>query len=195
MFAVPAQHPTKILGAAPPLETERLRLRQFRADDLIASHAMWNEPAIAKFMASGKPQSVEDIWKGILQTIGHWQVVGYGYWAIEEKASGRFVGNVGYGDFRRAMVPDMNETPEAGWAFVTEYHRRGYGTEALAVVTAWGDAHLPQAKTACIIAPDNVASIALATKFGFHEVAQTTYKDEPTLLLHRDRGFVPRTPE
>jgi RimJ/RimL family protein N-acetyltransferase len=180
--------------AAPLLETERLRLRQFRADDLSASHALWCEPAVYKFI-SGKPSSVEDVWKGILQTIGHWQVLGYGYWVIEDKASGRAIGNIGFGDFRRDMVPDMNDTPEAGWSLLTEYHGAGIGTEALHAMLAWGDANLPHAKTACIIAPENPASIRLAQKFGYKEVAQTTYKGDPTLLLHRDRGFAPRTLE
>jgi RimJ/RimL family protein N-acetyltransferase len=177
--------------AAPLLETERLRLRQFRADDLSASHALWCEPAVYKFI-SGKPSSVEDVWKGILQTIGHWQVLGYGYWVIEDKASGRAIGNIGFGDFRRDMVPDMNDTPEAGWSLLTEYHGTGIGTEALHAMLAWGDANLPHAKTACIIAPENPASIRLAQKFGYKVVAQTTYKGDPTLLLHRDRGFAPR---
>ena len=174
-------------AVAPQLETRRLRLRQFRADDLELAHAIWNEPAVYRFIA-GKPSSLEDIWKGILQTIGHWQLFGYGYWAAEDKATGKYVGNIGFGDFRREMVPDMNDTPEAGWSFATALHGQGIGTEALAAVAAWGDENLPHAKTACIIAPENVASIRLAQKFGYREVAQTAYKGEPTLLLHRDRN-------
>ena len=173
--------------AAPLLETERLYLRQFRPDDLSASHTLWNEPAVSRFMASGKPQSVEDIWKGILQSIGHWQVLGFGYWAIETKATGRFIGNIGFAEFKRDMVPNMNDTPEAGWALMTAYHGKGFGCEALAAATAWGDANLPHAKTACIIAPDNIVSMRLAQKFGYREVASTNYKSDPTLLFHRDK--------
>jgi RimJ/RimL family protein N-acetyltransferase len=180
--------------AAPLLETKRLRLRSFRGDDLDASHVLWAEPAVYKFI-QGKPSSVEDVWKGIIQAIGHWQLLGYGYWAIDDKATGRFIGNIGFGNYHRDVVPDMNDTPEAGWSFLTRYHGQGLGTEALAAVTTWGDQNLPHAKTACIIAPENIASIRLAQKFGFREVAQTTYKGDPTLLLHRDRGFVPPTPE
>jgi RimJ/RimL family protein N-acetyltransferase len=186
--------PNQHHAAAPLLETERLHLRQFRADDLNASHALWCEPAVYKFI-SGKPSSVEDIWKGILQTIGHWQLLGYGYWVIEDKVSGRAIGNIGFGDFRRDLVPDMNDTPEAGWSIMTAFHGKGIGTEALRAMLAWGDVHLPHAKTACIIAPENIASVRLAQKFGFREVAQTTYKGDPTLLLHRERGFIPRTLE
>jgi RimJ/RimL family protein N-acetyltransferase len=189
---MPTQRLTKIPGAAPLLETERLRLRSFRSDDLSSSHALWNEPAVYQFI-SGKPSSVEDIWKGILQSIGHWHVVGYGYWVIENKASGSAIGNIGFGDFRRDMVPDMNDTPEAGWSLMTEYHGKGFGTEALRAMLAWGDVHLPHDKTACIIAPENVASLRLAQKFGYGQVAQTTYKGEPTLLLHRSRVSRPHT--
>jgi RimJ/RimL family protein N-acetyltransferase len=178
--------PTQHHVAAPLLETKRLRLRAFRADDLSADHAMWCEPEVYKFIA-GQPSSLEDAWKGIIQSIGHWQLMGYGYWAIDDKATGQFIGNIGFGNYHRDIVPDMNDTPEAGWSFMTVYHGQGLGTEALAAVTAWGDVHLPHAKTACIIAPENIASIRLAQKFGFREVAKTSYKDEPTLLLQRDR--------
>jgi RimJ/RimL family protein N-acetyltransferase len=193
-LAIATQRPTKIHAAAPLLETERLRLRPFRADDLIANNALWCEPAVYKYMA-GKPSTLESTWRDILQTIGHWQVLGYGYWAIEEKASGRFIGNIGLGDFRREIVPNMNDTPEAGWVLMTEFHGKGIGTEALRAMLAWGDVHLPHAKTACITAPDNVASNALARKFGYVQVAETTYKDEPTLLWHRDRVSRHRTLE
>jgi RimJ/RimL family protein N-acetyltransferase len=176
----------KIPVAAPLLETERLLLRQFRADDLAANNALWCEPDVYRFVA-GMPSAMESTWRDILQSIGHWHVMGYGYWAIEEKATGRFIGNIGFGDFRRAIVPDMNDTPEAGWVLMTAYHRKGIGTEALRAMLAWGDANLPHAKTACIISPDNPASIRLARKFGYQEVAQTTYKGDPTLLFHRDR--------
>jgi RimJ/RimL family protein N-acetyltransferase len=173
--------------AAPPLETERLRLRQFRADDLSASQALWCEPQVYKFIA-GKASTLEDTWKGLLTAIGHWQVLGYGYWALEEKNSGRLIGDVGFGHYYRDITPDMNDTPEAGWALATEFHGKGLGTEAVRAICAWGDVHLPHAKTACIIAPENTASIRLAQKFGFREVANTTYKDDPTLLLQRDRA-------
>jgi RimJ/RimL family protein N-acetyltransferase len=180
--------------AAPLLETQRLRLRQFSADDLNHEHAMWCEPAVYKFIA-GHPSTLEESWKGILTTIGHWQLLGYGYWAIDEKASGRFIGNMGFGNYHRDVVPDMNDTPEAGWMFLTARHRQGFGTEALAAVTAWGDANLPHAKTACIIAPENIASLRLAKKFGYREVASTTYKGDPTLLLQRDKTAHPHPPE
>jgi RimJ/RimL family protein N-acetyltransferase len=181
--------------SAPLLETARLRLRQFCADDLDASHALWNEPAVSRFMASGRASSIEDVWRDILQSIGLWQLLGYGYWVIEEKSSGRPIGHIGFGDFRRDMSPNMNDTPEAGWCLMTDCHGNGLGTEALAALCAWGDAHLPHAKTACIIEPENVVSIHLARKFGFREVAKTIYKGGPTLLLHRDRGFDRANPQ
>jgi RimJ/RimL family protein N-acetyltransferase len=39
---------------------------------------------------------------------------------------------------------------------------------------------------ACIIAPENIASLRVAEKSGFRTAHRTTYRGEPTLMLYRD---------
>jgi RimJ/RimL family protein N-acetyltransferase len=55
----------------------------------------------------------------------------------------------------------------------------------LTAIAAWGDAHFGGKETACMIAPENTASIRVAEKIGFVEKLQTTYKGEPTLVFYR----------
>ena len=43
-----------------------------------------------------------------------------------------------------------------------------------------------RARFSAIIAPENEPSLKLARKFGFAEVARTTYKDHPTIVLYRE---------
>jgi RimJ/RimL family protein N-acetyltransferase len=111
-------------------------------------------------------------------------VLGFGYWAVRERASGRFVGDVGMADFKRVMEPPL-DAPESGWALATWAHGRGFATEALRAVLAWGDAHLSSPRTVCIISPENVASIRVADKCGYREAHRTTYKGEPTVVFAR----------
>jgi RimJ/RimL family protein N-acetyltransferase len=60
----------------------------------------------------------------------------YGYWAVEEKTSGRYVGELGFADFKRDIVPSIEGMPELGWALVPQFHGKGYATEALRAAVA-----------------------------------------------------------
>ena len=170
-------------NAAPTLETQRLRLRELRLDDFEAVHAMWCEPLVYKYIL-GRASTREESWKGILNAIGHWKLLTYGVWALEEKHSGNFSGQLGFLNYKRDIVPSLDETPELGWVLNTASHNKGFATEALNAIVAWGDSHLEQRTTCCIIAPENAASIRVADKLSFRQVAQTTYKGEPTLVYH-----------
>jgi RimJ/RimL family protein N-acetyltransferase len=172
-------------SAAPALETQRLRLRELRLDDLEAVHAMWCEPLVYQHIL-GRASTREESWNGILRANGHWKLLGYGFWAVEEKQFGKFIGDMGFANCKRDIVPSLDETPELGWVLNTASHNKGYATEALTAIVAWGDQHLNYKMTCCIIAPENTPSIRVAKKLGYNEVAQTTYKGDPTLLYHRN---------
>ena len=80
----------------PVIETDRLRLRAHRPDDFAACCALWSDPIVNRY-TTGKPLAPEDVWAKMLRYGGLWAMLGYGYWVIEEKASGDFVGEVGFG--------------------------------------------------------------------------------------------------
>jgi RimJ/RimL family protein N-acetyltransferase len=84
----------------PILETGRLTLRGHRLQDFPASAAMWADPNVTRHIM-GKPCSEEESWSRMLRYLGHWSLAGYGYWLVEEKATGRFVGEVGFADYKR----------------------------------------------------------------------------------------------
>ncbi|MDO7887154.1 GNAT family N-acetyltransferase [Hymenobacter cheonanensis] len=167
----------------PVLETARLRLRAYQAADLAPLLAMWQQPQFYQYI-TGQPATEADVWPRLLRDTGLWVVCGFGYWAIEEKATGEYVGAVGFADFRRDIVPAL-AWPEAGWSLAPHAHGRGYATEALGAALAWGDAHLPQPRTVCIISPDNQPSLRLATRLGYQEVGRTTFKNQPVVVLER----------
>ena len=170
----------------PVVETARLLLRGHRPDDFDACAAMWADPAVTRF-TGGRPFTPEESWARLLRFHGHWEWFGHGFWAIEDRASGDFVGHLGFADFRRAVEPPVT-LPEAGWSLAGAFHGRGYASEALTAALAWADANLDAAGTACIIDPDNKPSIRVAAKCGFRQVARASYKGSPTLLFERARG-------
>ncbi len=170
----------------PLLTTERLVLRAHRAEDIDACASMWADPLVTRYIG-GKPSTLQQTWLRMLRYPGLWALLGFGYWAAEEKATGEFVGDVGFADFKRDFVPSIDGIPELGWVLAPRAHGKGFATEAVRAALLWGDEHLDRSRTVCIIAPDNVASIHVAEKCGYREVQRTTYLDEPTILYSRLR--------
>jgi RimJ/RimL family protein N-acetyltransferase len=167
----------------PVIETERLRLRGHWLSDFDAHAALWSDPDVVRFI-SGKPSSREDSWGRFLRYPGHWSVMGFGFWLIEEKATGVFVGEGGFGAFERAIDPPF-DAPEQGWALSSAMHGKGYALEAMQAALTWGERFFERRDFVCMIAPANAPSLKLAEKLGYREYARTTYKGEPSILLRR----------
>jgi RimJ/RimL family protein N-acetyltransferase len=171
-------------SGAPLLETERLRLRAHRADDHAGCLAIWSDPEVTRYIG-GRPASREEAWKRLLHYAGLWSLLGYGYWAVEEKTSGRYIGDIGCADFKRDQLPMLDGMLECGWALAPHAHGRGYATEALLAIMSWAQANLDAPRLACIIAPDNLASIRVAEKAGFRQWQSATYHGDATLVFIR----------
>ena len=174
----------KTEAGVPILETARAVLRPHRLDDFETYAAMWAEPAVTRFIG-GKPRTREESWMRFLRHAGLWSLVGYGFWAIEEKATGRFIGEAGFHDLKRDIEPSIEGVPEAGWALAPEAHGKGLASEVVRRVVSWGDETFPGAKTVCIIDPVNTASLNVAAKCGYREILRTTYQDKATIMLER----------
>ena len=174
-------------STVPVLETARLRLRGHRRDDLAAGLALWSDPVVVRSIG-GTSATGEAVWSRLLRYRGLWALLGYGYWAIEERAGGGFVGELGFADFRRTIEPSIDGIPELGWALDSRVHGRGYATEAVRAALRWADIHLEIGRTVCIIAPDNVASLRVAHKGGYCERVRTTYHNAPAIMFERQRA-------
>ncbi len=175
----------KDASGIPILRTARLVLRGHRQDDFEACSAMWADPLVTRYIG-GKPSSAQQTWLRLLSYVGLWAWLGFGYWAIESKATGQFIGELGFADFKRDLVPACGDTPELGWALVSEAHGQGFATEAVGAVIAWGNARLPTTRISCLIDPANVASLRIAEKFHFHELQRASCNGRPAVLFCRD---------
>lgn len=168
---------------APTLETPRLRLRAHRREDFEPLAAIWSDPGVARFIG-GKVSTREESWARLARYHGFWPLLGFGFWAVEEKASGIYVGEIGFADFHRDITPSFGATPEQGWTFAPAVHGKGYATEAGRAVLAWADGALG-GPFVCMIDPDNAPSIAVARKLGYERYAETVYKAAPVGLYRR----------
>ena len=175
------------MGEAPVLETARLILRPFRADDGDAQAAMMGNAEVMRHLG-GKPLAREDAWRKLLCGAGLWRLFGYGYWAVIRREDDAMIGQVGFADFQRDMNPPIIGLPEMGWLFAREAAGQGYATEAAIAGLAWIDEALRPPETVAIIDFENRPSIRVAEKCGFAERETATYRGEELLLFRRRRG-------
>lgn len=144
----------------PEIETPRLRLREFRASDLDDYAEPLGDPEVMKYVGDGAPISREDAWRSMAAMSGHWNLRGFGLWAVEEKATGRLLGRVGY------YFPEGWPAEEIGWLLRRDAWGRGYATEAARAALAHGRALLGLDRVIAIIQPENAASVRLALRLG-----------------------------
>ena len=170
---------------APLIETARLRLRARTIDDFPAFAALQGDPEFHRFI-NGAPVAEPEAWGKFLVAAGAWCLLGYGYWIVEDKESGLYLGDAGVSNFHRAIEPPL-DAPEAGWGFAPAVWGRGIATEAMTAVMGWCDRHLDAPTVCCIIDPAHVASIAVARKVGFEPGESAIFKGKPTLVLRRNR--------
>ena len=168
------------------LTTERLILRPYRLEDFEPYASMWADPAVVRFIG-GVPLSREAAWMRFLRQIGLWHHLGFGFFALEERASGALVGEAGFHDMRRAIIPSIEGTMEAGWALIGAMQGKGLAEEAMRAALGWAGAHGSGPRITCIINPEHGASLHVAAKLGFAAYARTLYNGVDIVLLERPR--------
>ena len=176
-----------ILGVSagnPFVETERLLLRQPRADDFADYFALVGDPDAFRYCGRGA-MTREEAWSRLLRQVGHWSLLGYGLFAVAEKASGRFVGEVGLGDFHRGFGPRFDDAPEACWTIARRSQGRGYATEAAAAAHDWMERRFGTERTVCLIQGDNAPSLAVAHKLGYRPVGARHYRGYCAIVHER----------
>ena len=175
---------TTAAPAIPVIQTERLILRGYSADDLDDVYALLSDPEVMRYLG-GVSLSREDAWRKLLGHVGHWSLLGFGFWVAVDRVSGRFVGSVGLAHFNRGVNAAFDGAPEIGWVLATWAHGRGLATEAARAAVAWGEQRFGWSKTVCLIHSGHAQSLEVAAKCGYRETERTVYKETPVVLLER----------
>jgi len=143
----------------PQLETARLLLRHFEAKDWDTMADYYADPEITRY-TSGRTLTKEESWRSTACMIGHWQLHGYGPYALEHKETQAVIGVSGF------WYPGGWPEPEIKWGLLREYWGQGYAREAAQAVLHAGHHHLPEIKFISLIHRDNQPSIRLAEALG-----------------------------
>lgn len=166
--------------AAPVLETARLTLRMLRESDFPTYETWCANMEIQRYLG-GKTMNRLEAWRHLAYMVGHWAFRGYGYYAAEEKSTGRLVGRVGYTD--SAGWPGF----ELGWTIVPECQGRGYATEAAQLLLGYAFEALDRPHVMSLIHPDNAPSRRVAEKLGETIEGETEVLNMPVLIYGMSR--------
>ena len=144
--------------AAAELETERLRMRQWRDDDFEAYAAYYADEETARFVGGQTERGTA--WRRMAAIVGHWVLRGYGPWAVDEKATGRFAGSVGL------WFPEGWADIELGYWLLPGMQGKGYATEAGAAARDHAFEVVGADTLISYIHPDNDPSKRVAERLG-----------------------------
>jgi RimJ/RimL family protein N-acetyltransferase len=106
------------------LETERLRLRTFTADDADNLFGLNSDPDVMWYLSGGKPTPRETIeQRTIPRALGFYERYDHlGYWAVETRADGEFLGWF-------HLLPNDDGSVDLGYRLAKAAWNKGYGTE------------------------------------------------------------------
>jgi RimJ/RimL family protein N-acetyltransferase len=142
----------------PELETERLRLRFWRENDVGPLLAFYRDPQSAVVFGEGVKRS--DVWRRTALFVGHWELRGFGPWALEDKRTGNFAGFCGL------WFPEGWDDIEIGYGIAPEFRRLGYAVEAAKRVRDHGYRDKGFKRLVSYISPENKPSLRVAEKLG-----------------------------
>jgi RimJ/RimL family protein N-acetyltransferase len=143
----------------PILETERLRLRSFRASDFDDYAALKADPEVARYL-SGEVWDRARSWRHLAFLMGHWHLGGVGIWAVEHKETGAFIGTIGFAE------PEGWPGFELAWTLARRWWGHGYATEGARAALAYAFEVLKKDRVISLIFPENHPSIRVAERLG-----------------------------
>jgi RimJ/RimL family protein N-acetyltransferase len=142
----------------PTVETDRLILRAFSEADLDAVFA-FNQTERSHWVG-GPKETRHECWRVIIGILGHCAVRGYGFWMIEEKATGTQAGGVGI------LHHEGWDEPELGWHLYEGFEGKGIAYEAALAARTYAANNFAIPTPISYIDPENTRSVALAKRLG-----------------------------
>jgi RimJ/RimL family protein N-acetyltransferase len=153
----------------------------FCQSDLDAYAEMCGDAEVMRYI-SGSPMTRPEAWRNMALVLGHWQLRGFGLWAVEERGSGLLAGRVG------CWCPEGWPGLEIGWALRREFWHRGYATEAGRTALEFAFSELGQKHVISLIQTDNAASVRVAVRLGMTLQGRTELSGREALVYGIDRA-------
>lgn len=162
-----------VANFVPRITTPRLLLRAFRTADLDVFASSFADPVAAEFV--GGVVDRRAAWRMLATGVGLWVLTGGGWWAVEMRETGHFVGTVGA--FFRESAPD---DVELGWTVIRSHWGQGIASEAARAAATYAFETHAVDRLLAHIDPRNLASVRVSAHLGMQYEGEVDFYGERT---------------
>jgi len=153
------------------IETERLILRRWIESDLEPFTKMNQDAEVMRYFVN--TLTAEDVKKFCIRNTQEFSEYDYGFYAVEEKESGDFIGFIGFHYVE--MDAEFCPCVEIGWRLNKPYWNKGYATEGAKACLKHGFSHLGFEKVYAFTTVTNTPSQNVMKKIGMKFVNNFDY--------------------
>jgi RimJ/RimL family protein N-acetyltransferase len=153
------------------IETPRLVLRRWRADDVEPYAEMCRDPEVMRYIGSGATRTREQAAASLEAFEKGWEEKGFGLFAVERVDRDELIGFAGLSE--PTFLPEIMPAIEIGWRFARDSWGKGYATEAARAALDFGLVTLRIPEIVSIYQVENRASGRIMAKLGMHFDRQT----------------------
>ena len=173
-----------MIRSIPNINTSRLALRPMRFDDFDRYAEIWS---MSDGMRNLDTSTLERraAWEAFLRNAGHWQMTGFGQWAIMDQRTREMLGAVGFGYLSEPIAEEFDRFPETSWLMVPEAQGSGLAVEAVQAAHEWFDRVIP-GTLLLRIGEGQAQSLKMAERLGYKEATHPANEEKPYRLLRRD---------
>jgi RimJ/RimL family protein N-acetyltransferase len=163
------------MKAVSEVQTERLLLRQWKQEDFQPFYEMGRDERVMEYFPSLLDKQASDAIASKCQALIEAQ--GWGFWAVELKASGKFIGFIGL-HIPSADLP-FSPCVEVGWRLAYPYWGKGYATEGAKASLRFGFTELSLGEIVAFTSVLNLKSIHVMEKSGMEKSEAFGHPDIP----------------
>jgi RimJ/RimL family protein N-acetyltransferase len=162
------------------LETDRLQLRTFRDEDWKDLYEYYADEICVRHTI-GRVLTPGETWRTMAGMIGHWQLRGYGPYAVEVKETKKVIGYVGL------WYPNDWPEPEITWGLARHAWGNGYAREAALAVRKMAFETIKDCKLISLIFAENQPSIKVALAIGAEFEKEIIFRERKSYIYrHRN---------
>jgi RimJ/RimL family protein N-acetyltransferase len=165
------------------INTSRVTLRGMRTEDFKRYAVIWATPEVVAPIRSA-PWPRARSWDAFLRNAGHWQITGFGQWAIQIHGHPEMAGQTGFFFGSRGVGDDFDPYPEAGWVMAPEFQGQGLGQDAAGAAHDWFD-RVIAGRTVCMVTPENKNSMRIAHTLGYRPLRDAVVDGDAVVLMTR----------
>ena len=153
------------------IETERLLLRRWKAEDVEPYAAICADPDVMRWIGNGKPRTAKQCAEAVERFEQDWQKHGFGLFAVELRQSNHFVGFTGLSI--PEFLPEVLPAVEIGWRLSKGFWGRGLATEGAKAALRFGLEDRQLERILSIHQIGNSTSGRITEKLGMHLERET----------------------